>query len=149
MKRVYLDASVVIVRLFGQEREAKRYAYILRLFEAIDEDRIAAIISIYTLQEICLFCRDRLAVVNPAKVAWLALRELAQHDLTMAPLLTRMEKMVHSRTFKIRDASDQPHAICAYLHNCDAIVAYDDHFKDVDHIISYLRPEELLVHLDK
>ena len=149
MKRVYLDASVVNVRLFGQEKEAERYGHVLRLFEAIDEGKVVAIVSIYTLQEICVFCRDRLAVKETEKVAWLALRELFQHELRIVPLLTRMQKMVHSRTFEMRDASDQPHAISAYLHNCDAIVAYDEHFQDVADKILSLQPEELVVELER
>jgi predicted nucleic acid-binding protein len=128
VKRIYLDASVVNVRLFGQEKESERYAHVLRLFEAIDEGKVVAIVSIYTLQEICIFCRDRLAVKEPEKVAWLALREFLQHELGIVPLLSRVQKIVHSRTFEMRDASDQPHVISAYLYHCDAIVAYDEHF---------------------
>jgi predicted nucleic acid-binding protein len=149
VKRVYLDASVVNIRLFGQEKETERYAHVLRLFDAIDEGKVVAIISIYTLQEICIFCRDRLAVKEPERVAWLALRELFQHELRIVPLLTRMQKLVHSRAFEMRDASDQPHAISAYLHNCDAIVAYDEHFQDVADRILSLQPEELLVELEQ
>ena len=106
MRRIYLDASVVNVRLFGQEKEAERYAHVLRLFEAIDEGKVVAIVSIYTLQEICIFCRDRLTVKEPEKVAWLALRELFQHELGVVPLLTRMQKIVHSRTFEIAPNPD-------------------------------------------
>ena len=149
MKRIYLDASVVNVRLFGQEKEAERYAHVVRLFEAIDEGEVVAIVSIYTLQEICIFCRDCLAVKEPEKVAWLALRELFQHELRIVPLLSRVQKIMHSRTFEMRDASDQPHAICAYLHGCDVIVAYDEHFQDVAERILYLQPEELLVELEQ
>ena len=58
-----------------------------------------------------------------------------------------MKKIVHNRTFEMRDASDQPHVICAYLHDCDAIVAYDEHFQDVADRILHLQPEELLVEL--
>jgi predicted nucleic acid-binding protein len=149
VKRIYLDASVVNVRLFGQEKEAERYAHVVRLFEAIDEGEVVAIVSIYTLQEICIFCRDCLAVKEPEKVAWLALRELFQHELRIVPLLSRVQKIMHSRTFEMRDASDQPHAICAYLHGCDVIVAYDEHFQDVAERILYLQPEELLVELEQ
>lgn len=49
MKRIYLDASVINVRLFGQEKEAERYTHVLRLFQAIDEGEVVAIVSIYTL----------------------------------------------------------------------------------------------------
>lgn len=63
--------------------------------------------------------------------------------------MSRVQKIVHSRTFEIRDASDQPHVICAYLHDCDAIVAYDEHFQDVADRIPYLQPEELLVELKR
>jgi len=145
--RAYLDASVIIVKLFGQEKERERHAHVSRLFEAIDTGRIIAIISVYTVQGVCVFCRDQLATAEPEIAALLALRELLQYDLRIVPLLSRMEKIVHSRAFDMRDPSDQPHAIAAYLHNCDAIVAYDEHFKDVAHLIPYLQPDELLAQL--
>ena len=42
----------------------------------------------------------------------------------------------------MRDPSDIPHAIAAYLAKCEAIVAYDDHYKAITHIIPYKNPAD-------
>jgi len=44
----------------------------------------------------------------------------------------------------MQDLSDQPHAILAYLNNCEAIITYDEHFKDIAHLIPVHTPEEFL-----
>ncbi len=147
-KRVYLDTSVAIVLLFGREKEPERYAGVQRLFEAIDSGQVVGLVSVYTVQEVCLFCREHFPEQAPEQVAALALRTLFQHDLRLVPLITRAEKLAHVRTFEIRDAADRPHAIAAYVNRCDAIVAYDEHFEDIADKLPYLHPEELLTEVE-
>ena len=147
-KRVYLDTSVVIVLLFGREKEPERYASVQRLFEGIDAGQIAGLVSVYTVQEVCLFCREHFSEQVPEQVAALALRALFQHDLRLVPLITRAEKLAHVRGFEMHDAADRPHAIAAYVNRCDAIVAYDEHFEDIADKLSYLQPEALLTELE-
>lgn len=103
--------------------------------------------SVYTVQELCVYCREFFREEDFAKTARLAMYKLMATRLHLVPLLTREEKTKHSRTFLIRDRSDQPHVILAYLHRCDAIVAYDEHFEDTSHLVPYFQPEEILSRL--
>jgi len=42
----------------------------------------------------------------------------------------------------MRAPSDIPHAVAYYLATCEAIVAYDDQYKAIAHIIPYKTPLE-------
>lgn len=142
--KLYLDSSVVNVYLFGAKKEPRRYPDVVRLFDAINAGQIDGMVSVYTVQEICVYCREFFPEENFAEIARLAVYKLMGTRFQLVPLLTREERMKHSRTFLIRDPSDQPHVILAYLHHCDTIVAYDEHFKDTAHLVPYLQPDEAL-----
>lgn len=144
MKRVYIDASVCNVLLFGEEKEAERFSHVVQLFEVINRGGVEAVVSLYTLQELCTYCQRNFAQETAAEVSRLAVRDLLNNEVELVPLLTRMERLVHGRRFNIRDSTDESHVITAHLRNCKAIIAYDEHFRDTSHIIPYLHPEELL-----
>ena len=42
------------------------------------------------------------------------------------------------------DTSDVPHAIAASVYGCEAIVAYDEHFRAISPILPYKMPEDFL-----
>ena len=140
----YLDSSVVDVYLFGLEKEPQRYPDVVAFFEAINAGQANAIISVYTVQEVATFCRDSFPPHLFATITRLSIQKLMNVRLQLVPLLTRQEKIQHARRFPIRDTSDQPHVILAHLHQCDALVAYDEHFQDTAHLMPYLRPNEAL-----
>lgn len=144
MKRVYIDASVCNVLLFGEEKEAERFSHVVRLFDVINSGEIKAVVSLYTLQEIYMYCQRNFPQEIAAEVSRLAVRDLLNNEVELVPLLTRMERLVHGRRFNIRDSTDESHVITAHLRNCEAIIAYDEHFRDTSHIIPYLHPDELL-----
>lgn len=146
--KLYLDASVVNVYLFGVEKEPDRYPKVVALFDAIHTGRVDGVVSVYTIQEICVYCRDFFPEDVFAVTAHLAVQKLMNVRLQLVPLLTREEKVRNSRAFSIRDPSDQPHVILAHLHQCDALVAYDDHFEDTSHLVPYLQPDEVLTRLE-
>lgn len=140
--KFYLDSSVVNVFLFGVEKEPERYPEVVALFDVINAGRADGVISVYTVQELCVYCRDFFPTDVFATVARLAMQKLMNVRLQLVPLLTREEKIQHAREFSIRDPSDQSHAILAYLYHCDALVAYDEHFVDISHLVPYLQPGE-------
>ena len=53
--RFYLDSSVTHVYLFGIEKEPKRYSDVVRLFDAINAGQIDGVVSVYTVQELCVY----------------------------------------------------------------------------------------------
>lgn len=70
--------------------------------------------------------------------------KILKTEVYILPLLNREERIIHAQRFSdLRDSSDVPHAISAFVYKAKAIVAYDNHFKDISHIISYKKPEEI------
>ncbi len=148
MRRIYLDTSVSIVLLFGKERERDRFAHVKSLFEKINAGQVEAVISLYTLQEICTYCFANFPEEIAGNVSRIAILNLVRNRLALFPLPSRQERMTYSRMFTIRDASDRTHVISAFLSRCEAIVAYDEHFRDSADVMPYLHPEELLTRLE-
>jgi len=145
MPPIYVDTSVVTVWLFGKKQELTRYPATEQLFGLIETGDIQGLISLYTLQEVYAFCEDNFPSDEVRATAKLALRELLLTELDIAPLLKRTERLLHQRHFPLSDASDQPHAIIAYLNHCQAIVTYDSHFEEISQVIKVYTPEEFLV----
>jgi len=50
MKRVYIDASVCNVLLFGEEKEAERFSHVVQLFEVINSETLLTSFHIFTLR---------------------------------------------------------------------------------------------------
>ena len=148
MPPIYVDTSVATVWLFGEEREPARYPATEELFRLIEAGNVQGLISMYTLQEVYVFCEGNFPSDDVRATAKLALRALLLTELEIAPLLRRTlrrtERLLHQRRFPLSDASDQPHAIVAYLNNCQAIITYDEHFGEISQVISAYTPEEFL-----
>ena len=61
------------------------------------------------------------------------------------PFVSRVERMRHARRFsRLRDATDVPHAIAASVYECEAVVAYDEHFSAISDLIPHTTPEDYL-----
>jgi predicted nucleic acid-binding protein len=144
MSRVYLETTVIAVWLFGAVREPARYRAAVELFRLIEQGRLQGVVSFYTLQEIYAFCEDNFPATEAPTVAKLALFELLGTEVELVPLLDRRVRLLEGRRFVLPDPTDQPHAIAAWVHDCEAIVTYDEHFRAVKDLIAVMTPEELL-----
>ncbi len=144
MKCIYLDTTVVNINLFGIKKDPKRYSDVLALFNRLNNQEFKGLISLYTFQEIYAFCEDNFPLEYVKKIVKLSFQELLKNELEIIPLLKRSERLLHQRKFRISDLSDQPHVILAYLNGCDAIITYDEHFRDVEFLIKVYTPEEFL-----
>lgn len=145
--KVYLDTTVITLLLFGQTSQPERHAEVIRFFEALDAGRLQAVLSIYALQELCAFCFDNFAAEQAPRVTRLAFHELLAHELFIAPLLSRMDRIGLSRRFPMHDTSDQVHAATAYKQGCDAIITYDQHYQDIANRILCLTAADVLSRL--
>ncbi|NOZ70136.1 MAG: type II toxin-antitoxin system VapC family toxin [Deferribacteres bacterium] len=143
--KIYLDTSVINIYLFGRysETEIRKFSHVSALFNLINSNKIHALISLYTLQEVFIFCKK---IFGPpaGNISRLAFLELLENKISLAGLLTREERLLHRIRFNLDDLSDQPHAICAYLNKCDAIVTYDTHFQKIKDEILIYTPEEVV-----
>ncbi len=84
------------------------------------------------------------------KQAQEALNKILETKIILAPLLKIEDRILHSETFSsLNDASDIPHAISALVYTCEAIVAYNDHFKATSDVMPYLAPEEVILNPEK
>lgn len=142
--KVYLDTTIITLLLFGQKRNPERFEEVRQLFDAIDNGQVAAVISIYALQELCSFCYANFPTEDAPTVT-----RLAFYELLLTPLLSRTDRIVLSRRFPIRDASDQAHAGVAHREGCSYIITYDHHFQDIADLLPSLTAGELLNRLGK
>lgn len=64
--------------------------------------------------------------------------------IRLVPLLSREKRITYHKKFKMKDRTDIPHAIAAFVYDCDYIVTYDTHFKEISNQISVTTPEEII-----
>ena len=137
--RVYLDSTILITFVFGADKEADKFRDVERLFNS---DKLKLVTSVYALIELYNFPIFNFKH-NKRFIAKYGLLKVLLTSIEVAPLLTRETKIVHSREFDMKDKSDIPHAISAYVERCDNIVTFDSHFKTLNKIKS-TAPAELL-----
>ena len=116
--KIYLDTSIINIYLFGRfsGAEAKRFPIIVKLFDLINSNKFHAVISLYSIQKIFVFCKAIFGS-EAGNIARLAFLELFKNEFSLAGLLTREDRLLHRMKFILGDLSDQPHAISAYLND--------------------------------
>jgi len=73
------------------------------------------------------------------------MNKILETNIILAPLLNREQRILHAqKVSSLKDSSDVPHAISAIIYKCEAIVAYDNHFRAIDDVIPYLAPEDVV-----
>lgn len=142
--RAYLDASVLIVYLYGEIRAPERFVPTHQLFTAIAEQRLEAVVTFYALQELHAFIKNRWLPSDVNETFRTALLELVRLPLIVIPYVERVQLNLWRRRFDIKDASDVFHVVAALVNDCDALVAYDRHFQGAADLIPAYTPEEFL-----
>ena len=89
MRRIYIDTSVVVAKLFGQEAEPSRHTASSKVFKLINAKKVIGVISFYVLHEIYWFCMDNFRAEEAREKARLALLDLLEIKIELAPLLSR------------------------------------------------------------
>lgn len=143
----YLDTSVLLAYTLMRQQEPQRYQAAATLFELVSSGEIKAVTSFYALHELLV-----IATINTepdweigSALAQEAMLALLNTPLLYVPIPRREDKILHARLFSaLPDATDLPHAIAAYVAGCEAIVAYDEHFRAISHILPYLTPDEVV-----
>jgi len=143
---LYIDTSVLLVYTLTQAVETERVPATEFFFGKIAAGSLLGATSFYALQEVLVFAIDN-APDFPTGAAFgkAALEKILALPLLILPFVSRAERKLHARKFTaLRDSSDVPHAIAASVYGCEAIVAYDEHFRAVSPIIPYKTPEDFL-----
>ena len=143
---LYIDTSVLLVYTLTQDVETERVPATMAFFNQIAAGTLLGATSFYALQEVHIFAINNAPdFATGAAFGKAALEKILTLPLLLVPLLSRAERKQHVSKFNaLRDSSDVPHAIAASAHGCEAIVAYDEHFRAVSHIIPYKTPEDFL-----
>lgn len=141
---LYVDTSVLLVYTLTQAVETERVPATVSFFRQIAAGSLLGATSFYALQEVHIFAIEN-APDFPTGAAYgkAALEKILALPVLLLPLVSRTERKVHAATFTaLRDATDLPHAIAAAVYGCDTIVAYDEHFRAISHLLPYKTPED-------
>ncbi|MSP41280.1 MAG: PIN domain-containing protein [Deltaproteobacteria bacterium] len=139
---IYLDTSVLLVHTLTESIERNRAKDVRGLFSKIDSGLIAAATSFYALHEVFVFALENAPDVDTGSAfGKAALQKILADRLMILPFVTRTDRRRLAPRFSaLKDSTDLPHAISAYVAGCEAIVAYDEHFRAISAIISYKSP---------
>jgi len=143
---LYLDTSVLLVYTLTQAFETDRFPATESFFAKITAGSLLDATSFYALQEVYVFAIEN-APDFPTGAAFgkAALEKILALPLLILPFVSRTDRKLHARRFTaLRDATDVPHAIAASVYGCEAIVAYDEHFRAISHMLPYKMPEDFL-----
>jgi predicted nucleic acid-binding protein len=143
---LYIDTSVLLPYTLTQAVEAARYRSTGKFFARISEGRLSAATSFYALHELYIFALDNAPdFAEGSAFGKAALEKVLRLPIQILPFVSRIEPMRHARRFsRLRDATDGPHAIAASVYECEAIVAYDEHFSAISDLIPHTTPEDYL-----
>ena len=141
---LYIDTSVLLVYTLTQAVERARHQHTEKFFAKVGEGSVSAAPSFYALHEVYVFAIDNAPNFQTgAAYGKAALEKILALPLQILPLVTRAERAGHApMSNALRDASDMPHAIAAFVYGCDAIVAYDEHFTAIADIIPHTQPQD-------
>jgi predicted nucleic acid-binding protein len=143
---LYIDTSVLLSYTLTQAVEEARYRSTEKLFAKIRDGALSAATSFYALHELYVFALDNAPdFAEGADFGKAALEKILGLPIRILPFVSRVERMRHARRFsRLRDATDVPHAIAASVYECEAIVAYDQHFSAISDLIPHKTPEDYL-----
>lgn len=143
---LYIDTSVLLVYTLTQTVEKARFPATEAFFAKITAVSLLGATSFYALQEVYVFALDNAPdFPTGATFGKAALEKILALPLQILPFVSRLERKLQARKFSaLRDSTDVPHAIAASVYGCEAIVAYDEHFRAISHIIPYKTPDDFL-----
>lgn len=145
---IYLDSSVLVAFLYEATLRPERYAVVLRLVDAVRTGRIQAMISFYALPELYAYLSAQYSAAPFDTALRLSLIELFSIPLTIVSHLPRTEIEKWRHRISMSDSTDVPHVASALANRCNAIITFDDHFRQVSNLIPVYTPEEYLAKLE-
>ena len=143
---LYIDTSVLLVYTLTQSIKIERFQITDKFFAKVLSGEITAATSFYALHELYIFALENAPDLKTGNAfGKSALVKILSTPVNIIPFVSRAEREVLTNKFiALKDPSDVPHAIAASAFGCDTIVAYDEHFRDIAHIIPYKTPEDYL-----
>jgi predicted nucleic acid-binding protein len=139
---LYIETSVWVAYTVTREKEPEKFNETSILIEQVNAGKVKAVTSMYTLIELFSIVMgnnaDKFEGLQEAKDVLL---EVLQTKVLITEMLNRQEKLIYGRLFaNLADSSDIPHAISAFIYNCDMLVTYDSHFDAITDVIACVQP---------
>lgn len=141
--RLYLDTSVLATYTYFSETETTRFETVSQLVNKCIKNEIEIVVSFYGLHELFLLAFEYLDEKSE-EIGLESVRTIVNMPIRLVPLLSREKRIIYHKQFKMKDRTDIPHAITAFVYDCDHIVTYDNHFKEISDHISVVAPEEIV-----
>ena len=144
---LYIDTSVLLAYTLTQSIEIERFKITDKLFTKIISGEITAATSFYALHELYIFALENAPDLETGYAfGKAAIVKVLFTPIHILPFVSRTErKNLGEKFVGLKDPSDVPHAIVAFNSGCDAIVAYDEHFRAISHVIPYQKPEDYVL----
>lgn len=143
--KIYLETTVLAALTYFKRVEKERYSSVSKLLDVCRKRGIVLIVSFYTLHEIFLLAFDYFDKMTARKIGkHFLMKILNAEGIELIEMLSREKRLLHHSKFKMKDRTDIPHGISAFVENCDYIITYDTHFDSISHLVKVLTPEEFL-----
>lgn len=142
--KLYLDTTILAALTYFKDMDVKRYSECNRLINKCNEKESTLVISFYSIHELFLLPFEYTDEKTARKIGLKLLKEILDFDgIELTELLSREKKILYQDRFYMSDRTDIPHAISAYIENCDCIVTYDSHFDQISNKIKVFRPDDV------
>ncbi len=142
--KLYLDTTILAALTYFKDKDAKRYSECRRLIEKCNEKESEVVISFYSIHELFLLPFEYADEKTARKIGLALIKEILNiGGIELIELLSREKKILYQDRFQMSDRTDIPHAISAYVENCDCIVTYDAHFDQISDKIDVFKPEDV------
>jgi predicted nucleic acid-binding protein len=128
--RLYFDTSVLAAYTYFSETEITRFETVNQLIDGCIQNKIEIVVSFYGLHELFLLAFEYLDE-KFEEIGLESVRSIVNLPIRLVPLLSREKRIIYHNKFEMKDRTDVPHAITAYIYNCDHIITYDIHFKEI------------------
>ena len=142
--KLYLDTTILAALTYFKDKDTKRYSECCRLINICNENEFTIVISFYAIHELFLLPFEYTDEKTARRTGLKLLKEILYLEkIELTELLTREKRILYQDKFYMSDRTDIPHAISAYVENCDCIVTYDSHFDQISNKIKVFRPNDV------
>jgi predicted nucleic acid-binding protein len=139
--KLYLDTTILAALTYFKDKDAKRYSECKRLIRKCNDNESTIVISFYAIHELFLLPFEDEDKKTARKTGLALIKEILNiNRIELTELLSREKRIIYQDMFSMSDRTDIPHAISAYVENCDGIVTYDSHFDQISNKIKVFEP---------
>jgi len=142
--KLYLDTTILAALTYFKDKDPKRYSKCTRLIGKCNEKESTLVVSFYSIHELFLLPFEYEDEKMARKTGLGLIKEILNiNGIELTELLSREKRIVYQDMFSMSDRTDIPHAISAYVENCDCIVTYDSHFDMISNKIKVFEPDSV------